>query len=224
MPVDKPVGLTSYDVIRRIKQLLPRGQKIGHAGTLDPFASGVLLLLLGAATKRFDEIQKWRKTYLATARLGYYSETLDATGEIKQCQSKQVTREQIEAVLPQFAQEIEQEIPRYSAAKVGGKPRYKYAREGKTLPPKSKKVMIYEIELLPGRIKDNDSLVHLRVRCGSGTYIRQLSYDIFKTLGVESYLQDLRRERVGEIDIKDCASLADLSTGEDFKRFLIQKT
>ena len=82
LPIYKPAGITSYDVIRQVKRMLLRGQKVGHAGTLDPFAEGVLLLLLGKATKRFDEIQSWRKTYLATARLGYFSDTLDVTGQI----------------------------------------------------------------------------------------------------------------------------------------------
>lgn len=206
LPINKPAGMTSYDVIRRVKRVLPRGTKIGHAGTLDPFAEGVLLILLGKATKKFDEIQGWKKTYLATAKLGAKSETLDREGKIEEVsvtRNKLLTKENVEKAAKKYVGEIEQAIPKYAAAKYRGRKFYEYAREGKEVPQKSKKVNVYSIEV----VKVSDQKVELLVVCGSGTYVRQLSYDILKNLGVESYLEKLVRESVGEINLRDCLTL-----------------
>src|SRR3989339_1112825 len=210
LPIYKPAGITSYDVIRQVKRMLLRGQKVGHAGTLDPFAEGVLLLLLGKATKRFDEIQSWRKTYLATARLGYFSDTLDVTGQINKVPNLAEYSTKVQDVANRYVGTIEQVVPSYSAAKYKGKPLYKYARGGEDVPPKSKKVTVYSIKVLePSESNGSNhrTEVQMRVECGSGTYIRQLSYDIFHTLGIESYLTSLTRERVGEITTNDCNRL-----------------
>ena len=210
LPIYKPAGITSYDVIRQVKRMLLRGQKVGHAGTLDPFAEGVLLLLLGKATKRFDEIQSWRKTYLATARLGYFSDTLDVTGQINKVPNLAEYSTKVQDVANRYVGTIEQVVPSYSAAKYKGKPLYKYARGGENVPPKSKKVTVYSIKVLePSESNGSNhrTEVQMRVECGSGTYIRQLSYDIFHTLGIESYLTSLTRERVGEITTNDCNRL-----------------
>ena len=210
LPIYKPAGITSYDVIRQVKRMLLRGQKVGHAGTLDPFAEGVLLLLLGKATKRFDEIQSWRKTYLATARLGYFSDTLDVTGQINKVPNLAEYSTKVQDVANRYVGTIEQVVPSFSAAKYKGKPLYKYARGGENVPPKSKKVTVYSIKVLePSESNGSNhrTEVQMRVECGSGTYIRQLSYDIFHTLGIESYLTSLTRERVGEITTNDCNRL-----------------
>ncbi len=210
LPIYKPAGITSYDVIRQGKRMLLRGQKVGHAGTLDPFAEGVLLLLLGKATKRFDEIQSWRKTYLATARLGYFSDTLDVTGQINKVPNLAEYSTKVQDVANRYVGTIEQVVPSFSAAKYKGKPLYKYARGGEDVPPKSKKVTVYSIKVLePSESNGSNhrTEVQMRVECGSGTYIRQLSYDIFHTLGIESYLTSLTRERVGEITTNDCNRL-----------------
>jgi len=210
LPIYKPAGITSYDVIRQVKRMLLRGQKVGHAGTLDPFAEGVLLLLLGKATKRFDEIQSWRKTYLATARLGYFSDTLDVTGQINKVPNLAEYSTKVQDVANRYVGTIEQVVPSFSAAKYKGKPLYKYARGGEDVPPKSKKVTVYSIKVLePSESNGSNhrTEVQMRVECGSGTYIRQLSYDIFHTLGIESYLTSLTRERVGEITTNDCNRL-----------------
>ena len=210
LPMYKPAGITSYDVIRQVKRMLLRGQKVGHAGTLDPFAEGVLLLLLGKATKRFDEIQSWRKTYLATARLGYFSDTLDVTGQINKVPNLAEYSTKVQDVANRYVGTIEQVVPSFSAAKYKGKPLYKYARGGEDVPPKSKKVTVYSIKVLePSESNGSNhrTEVQMRVECGSGTYIRQLSYDIFHTLGIESYLTSLTRERVGEITTNDCNRL-----------------
>lgn len=204
LPIYKPTNITSYDVIRQVKKLLPKGQKIGHAGTLDPFADGVLLILLGSATKRFEEIQGWKKTYRAVAKLGYQSDTLDSEGKITEIiANHKFSNSQIQEVADKFVGEIEQKVPAYSAAKYKGKALYKYARKGEVVPEKSKKIIIYEIKV----ISVENTYVEFEVTCGSGTYIRQLSYDIINRLGVESYLDKLTRTQVGEIKIENCLKL-----------------
>lgn len=211
LPVYKPVGITSYDCVRRVKRFLPRRYKIGHAGTLDPFADGVLLLLLGHATKRFDEVQGWKKTYRAVARLGSSSDTLDMAGKIDsrlEIQDFRLTKKRIEDIAQQFVGRVTQEIPAYSAAKVAGQPRYKYARKGETVIAKTKPITIYSIEV----VAVTHDQAELAVVCGSGTYIRQLSYDIFKKLGIDSYLERLTREAVGEITGANCVRLDELAT------------
>jgi len=218
LPVYKPRGITSYDVIRQIKKILPRGTKIGHAGTLDPFAEGVLLILLGKATKSFDEIQKWPKTYVATARVGSYSDTLDREGKktVQTTVPTELSKDSVVAASGSFVGEIEQVVPAYSAAKYRGRKRYEYARRGTRVPEKSKQVMIYAIEV--GKVSQDS--VGIRVVCSSGTYIRQLSYDILKGLGWESYLDTLVREAVGEIKIDHAVSLTDLEQEDEVEPHL----
>lgn len=213
LPVYKPAGITSYDCIRRLKRELPKGTKIGHAGTLDPFAEGVLLILLGSATRRFDEIRGWHKTYLAGARLGYYSDTLDVTGTIAikpSGRSTNLSIDLIQKVAERFEGQIEQTIPAYSAAKVAGRPRYLYARQGEEVPAKSKVVRVDSVRVQSYQSSKRGGKVEMRIVCGSGTYIRQLSYDIFRSLGIESYLETLVREEVGNIKIDDCLRLEQL--------------
>jgi tRNA pseudouridine55 synthase len=210
LPVYKPVDITSYDVIRAFKRSVRPTFKIGHAGTLDPFADGVMLLMLGESTKQFDELQKLPKTYLATAVLGARSDTLDKTGIITPLTHDTMTSlEEIQFHAKKFVGVIEQKIPDYSAAKIGGKPRYVLARKGADIPAKSKHVTVYSIEVL--------SLVNnvcmMRISCSSGTYIRQLSYDIFHALGIESYLDALKRESVGPYTIDTCCQIADFEGG-----------
>ncbi len=211
LPVYKPVGMTSYDVIREFKRQItrtvPDKYKIGHGGTLDPFAEGVLLLLLGSATKKMNELSSLPKTYRAVAVLGAKSDTLDKTGLIEQCQCDKVSRKQIEVAAKKFVGEIEQEIPDYSATKINGVPRYKLARAGKEMEKKSKKVTIYNLQFK----KIDRDRVEFEATVSSGTYIRQLSYDIFKSLGVESYLEKLVRTRIGEFDTNQCTRIEDFS-------------
>lgn len=219
LAVNKPAGITSYDVIRRVKRLLPKGTKIGHGGTLDPFAEGVLLILVGKATKKFAEIQLSKKTYLATAKLGAGSNTLDSEGKIENVPVKipnNLTVEVVQQVADKYVGEIEQEVPKYSAAKYKGRKLYEYAREGKEVPAKSKKVHIYSIEVDVVTREE----VGLRVVCGSGTYIRQLSYELLRELGVESYLDKLVRERIGAYGLSDCVTLEQLVHEDEVRRRL----
>lgn len=223
LPVNKPTGISSYDVIRAFKkaQNLPSrkvtASKVGHGGTLDPFAGGVLLLLLGKATKRFDEVQKWQKTYVATSFLGECSDTLDKLGKTtKQKDSKRPTLNEIEKYIPKYIGNIEQAVPSYSAAKHKGQPLYKLAREGKEMPKKKKWVEIYDLKIL----KYEYPRLIFSSTVSSGTYIRQLSYDLLKNLGIDSYLERLERTRIGEISLNtDCCGIESFDDGS-WKKFV----
>lgn len=209
LPVYKPVGMTSFDVIRDFKRAVHPDFKIGHGGTLDPFADGVLLLLLGKATKKMNELQALPKTYRATAKLGASSDTLDRTGSVgKQLTAYSLRREQIEAAAKNFVGEIEQEIPDYSATKINGVPRYKLARAGKEMEKKSKLVTIYKLEIE----KIEGELVTFVTTVSSGTYIRQLSYDIFKSMGIDSYLESLTRTKIGDYTLSKSHQISEFSS------------
>lgn len=225
LPIWKPEGLSSFDVIREVKhkllKQLPGKVMIGHAGTLDPFAEGVLMVMLGKATKRFDEIMCWGKTYRAVAKIGAYSDTLDRTGKIElrglNYELWNKNKSQIGEATKNFVGVIEQVVPQYSAAKYKGKPLYLYARKGIETPIKSKKVTIYSLEI--NDIRDDE--VEFTVACSSGTYIRQLSYDLLKSLGIESYLVRLIREKVGNVGQEQCLSLSKVENADMAKSHLL---
>jgi tRNA pseudouridine55 synthase len=192
--IDKPAGLSSARVVARAKRLLPRGTKVGHAGTLDPFATGVLLLLVGKATKLCERLMSEPKQYLATVKLGATTETLDPeTPEVVRAGVLPVTRERVEHVLPGFVGEIEQTPPAYSALKIGGRPAYQLAREGETVELKPRRVKVYAIELL----RYDWPALELRIDCGRGTYVRSIARDVGEALGTDGYLTALRRTKVG---------------------------
>lgn len=221
LPAYKPVGITSFDVIRNFKRSqftgsLPVKYKIGHGGTLDPFADGVLLLLLGKATKKMNELSALPKTYRATAILGASSDTLDRTGIVsEQLTAYSLQLEKIKQAATKFVGDIEQEIPDYSATKINGVPRYKLARKGVAMESKSKMVHIFSIEDI--RIIESKGLIHptmveMTVTCSAGTYIRQLSFDILKSLGIMSYLESLTRTKIGEYTLDKCCQIEDFSS------------
>lgn len=196
-------GYSTYDLIRTFKRETGFKGKIGHGGTLDPFACGVVLLLLGEATKKFEEIKSWEKVYVAGIRLGAKSSTGDIEGEIKsEAGAKEPTRKEAEEILEGFLGEQEQRIPVFSAAKFEGKKFYELAREGKNVPERSKKVEIKKIELLNFKYP----LLTIRVSSSGGTYIRQLAEDIGEKLKCGGFLYFLEREKVGDYGIKDCIS------------------
>ncbi len=204
LPVYKPVGITSFDVIRAFKKSIHPSYKIGHGGTLDPFADGVLLLLLGRATKKMNTLSELPKTYQATAMLGAKSDTLDVTGAIVKSTEYLVPSEtEIIRIATSFIGKYEQEIPQYSAAKVNGKPRYLLARNGEVNDRKTKLVEIYSLQIT--EVAENS--VSFISQVNSGTYIRQLSYDIFNKLGVESYLEKLTRTKIGDFSIEKCVKV-----------------
>lgn len=217
LPVYKPIGLSSYDIIRKLKGFVDNKQKIGHAGTLDVFASGVLILLLGDLTSEFDYFQTLSKTYVAGVRFGYSSDSLDIEGEFtKQEKGHDIPKlSEIRTACNKFTGTFEQKVPAYSAAKQDGKKLYELAREGKEIIEKSKEVTVEDIYIIAYKYP----LATLRVTCGSGTYIRQLSYDIFQSMGIESMLYSLERTTIGEINLEDCCTLNDFKTG-DWENFL----
>ncbi len=203
--IDKPAGVSSARAVARVKRLLPRGTKVGHAGTLDPFATGVLLVLVGRATKQCEQLMDQPKEYQATVKLGATTATDDPeSAEIPwPGGAREVRREEIESLLPRFVGQIMQQPPVFSALKVGGRRAYALARQGKEVRLVARLVKIYEIELLDYRWP----LISLRISCGRGTYIRSLARDIGAALNVGGHLSQLRRTRVGEYDATSAIKL-----------------
>lgn len=202
--LDKPAGLTSARAVARVKRLLPRGTKIGHAGTLDPFATGVLLLLVGKATKSCEQLMGQRKGYEATVRLGARSATDDIEGPIEAVAVAQPPQvEAVRAACARFVGTIEQRPPAFSAMKVGGQRAYKLARQGEAVEMKPRTVIVYSIELLECAWP----LARIRVECGRGTYIRAIARDLGDALGVGGYLTELRRTFIGRFNVREAVSL-----------------
>jgi tRNA pseudouridine55 synthase len=203
--LDKPVGMSSNAALQEAKRL-SRAKKAGHAGTLDPLASGLLIVLFGEATKFAGPLLDADKEYLATLELGRRTSTGDAEGEVLEERPVSVTPTQIEAALERFRGAIEQVPPMHSALKRDGVPLYKLARKGKTVERASRRVQIFELALLgyqPPRLD-------LRVRCSKGTYIRTLAEDIGAALGSGAHLAALRRSRSGAFRVQDALTLAQL--------------
>lgn len=216
LAIDKPVGWTSFDVVKRVRTVLlrrlrhvgVRKLKVGHAGTLDPLASGVMLVCVGAATKRIDTLQAGVKEYVATLSLGATTPSFDLETPIDaHFPTEHITRELIEQTLPRFRGEIEQIPPAYSACKINGDRAYLLARSGETPQLKPKTLTIDEIELLD--FSPDKGELTLRVVCSKGTYIRALARDIGQALGSGAHLGALRRTRVGDYAIDQALSVDD---------------
>lgn len=210
--VDKPEGWTSHDVVAKVRSILKTetGQKVkvGHTGTLDPAATGLLILVLGSYTKRAEEFSKLDKVYEADITLGYNSSTGDKEGETSKVSDKQPPKTAVEAVLRQFEGEILQKPHKYSAVKIDGQRAYQAARAGKTVEIEPRKVKIYEIT----DINYEYPKLSFTCRVSSGTYIRSLAEDIGAALGIGAYLSALRRTQVDIYHIDDAASLKDLDS------------
>lgn len=202
--IDKPLGWTSFDAVKRLRgavqrRLGVRKFKVGHAGTLDPLASGVLLICTGRATKRIDELQSGEKEYVATLCLGATTPSFDLETEIDgRYPVQHITREGIEQVLTNFRGHIMQVPPIFSAVKVDGKRAYKYARRGDEVELKAKPLEIKELEIVDYQPGEDSHTLTLRIVCGKGTYIRALARDIGHSLGSGAHLTALRRTRVGQ--------------------------
>ena len=210
LPVNKPIGISTYDVIRLFKRKTGYVGKIGHGGTLDPFASGVVLLLLGNTTSRFEEIKTWTKRYLAGIRLGATSTTLDITGVITEHAgglASALSKKDVEQTVAGFTGRFVQKIPAYSAAKHDGVPLYRLARRGIEI-TKSKTVLIQSIQV----VSFQPPIMTCRVTCGGGVYIRQLAQDIGEKLGSGGFLYHLVREQVGDYLLRDCLDVEDFTT------------
>ena len=203
--LDKPIGLSSNDALRKAKRLL-NVKKAGHTGTLDPFATGLLPLCFGEATKFSQDLLDADKVYETVVQLGVCTTTGDPEGEVTATHEVNVSREQIDKVLKQFEGEIEQVPPMHSALKRDGKPLYEYARAGITLEREARGVTIHVIECLDYQ----PPFLTLRVKCSKGTYIRVLGEDIGKALGCGAHLQALRRTQVGHLTLNDAHTLNEI--------------
>lgn len=196
--VDKPSGMTSFGAVARVRRILSEHEghrvKVGHTGTLDPFATGLLILLAGKATKRAPELTKKDKVYEATIRLGETSTTGDPEGEISSTGAELPSREKIEEVVASFVGKIQQTPPAFSAIKINGQRAYKLARAGKEVELPSREVEIYSLEVLDYSAPE----LKIRTHVSSGTYIRTLAEDIGKALGCGAYTSVLRRTQIAE--------------------------
>ena len=218
--IDKPIGVTSFDVIRDIRKEYGT-KKVGHTGTLDPMATGVLPILIGDATKLSDYLMDHDKEYIAVLKLGEKRDTGDSEGNIIETSKiPNLTTQEIESTLKAFIGKISQIPPMYSAIKVNGKKLYELAREGKEIERKPRSVEIYSIELLEVE-KNKENIIDkikFKVNCSKGTYIRTLCEDIAEKLGTVGYMKELRRTRVGRFTlegINKCVSLEEILSEEN---------
>ncbi len=212
--LDKSVGFSSNDALIKAKRLL-LAKKAGHTGTLDPFATGLLPLCFGDATKFSQDLLDADKTYETVVHLGVTTTTGDTEGDVlKECSVGEMTPTQIEHVLAQFRGEIAQIPPMYSALKRDGKPYYAYAREGITLEREGRLVTIHRLEL----INYQAPYLTLRVQCSKGTYIRVLGEDIGQALGCGAHLQSLRRTQVGHLSLSQAITLDTISNMPETER------
>lgn len=226
LPFDKPLNMTSFQLVAKVRWLISQAMggkkiKVGHAGTLDPLATGVLILCTGRATKRIETLQSGVKEYIATLRLGATTPSFDLEHEIDQTYpTEHITREDVEHVLSSFVGEIMQVPPVFSACKVEGKRAYNLARKGQKAEEvqlKAKPLRIDEIEFLEADLGGETPSITIRVVCSKGTYIRALARDIGEALNSGAHLTALRRTRVGEYGEKDCFTL------ESFEEWLAQQ-
>lgn len=211
--IDKPYRMSSFGALAHIRFLISKKLgvkrvKTGHAGTLDPLATGVLILCTGKATKRIDELQAHTKEYTATLQLGATTPSFDLEHTVDHTYpTAHITEELIRETLPKFIGEIQQVPPAYSACKINGDRAYKLMRNGMDVPLKAKTLRVDEIEMTSF---DKDLMqLSIRVVCGKGTYIRALARDIGEALGSGAFLTALRRTRVGGIRVEDCVTLDD---------------
>ncbi len=206
--VNKPSGITSFKVVSIIRKKL-NVKKAGHCGTLDPLAQGLMIVLVGKATKQQDKFMKQDKVYYAKIKLGIKTDTGDLEGNIiSESDFSKITVEQIKAVCNSFIGEIEQEPPMYSALKVNGKKLYELARKGITIERKKRKITIYNIDVL----SFNGNEIEIRVKCSSGTYIRVLAQDIGSKLKTDATLSYLRREEIGRYTLNDSVLLENITS------------
>lgn len=221
---DKPLGMTSFQLVAKVRWLISRAMggkkiKVGHAGTLDPLATGVMILCTGRATKQIDRLQADVKEYVATLQLGATTPSFDLEHPIDATYpTDHITTDEIHRVLQSFVGEIMQVPPVYSACKIDGKRAYDLARKGKadTVELKAKPLRIDEIELLSE--EPSEHRITIRVVCSKGTYIRALARDIGEALHSGAHLTALRRTRVGDYKVEQCHSL------ESFEEWLSQQT
>ena len=203
--VNKEAGMTSRDVVNKLNKILGT-KKIGHTGTLDPIASGVLVICIGKYTKLVNEIVSLDKEYIATVKLGLLTDTLDITGNVLDKKEYNITEEQIKEVFNSFIGSYMQEVPKYSAVKINGKKLYEYARENIDINLPKREVSIYELELLDF----NKDEFKFRTKVSKGTYIRSLINDICLKLNTYGTMSDLIRTKQGKFSINEAYTLEDI--------------
>ena len=209
--VDKPTGISSFGVVARVRRYLTKQAghkiKVGHCGTLDPFATGLLILVSGKNTKRAGEFSGLDKEYEATIYLGARSSTGDPEGEVEQVSDRQPSLSEIEKVISEFVGKVTQTPPVFSAIKINGRRAYQLARQGREIDMPSRQVTIYDINI--------ESYIYpylmIKTKVSSGTYIRSLAQDIGEALGVGAYTTQLRRLSVGECSVSEAKSLEDFT-------------
>ena len=208
--IDKPSEMTSFGVVARVRRVLSQAAgkkvKVGHTGTLDPFATGLMILVIGKECKNAQQYSRLDKVYEATFHLGQISTTGDPEGELTTVSSVRPTKEQVEAALAQFTGEIMQRPPIFSAIKIDGKRAYKLARDGEEIEIPERPVTIHSLDLVEYTYPE----LKVRTHVSSGTYIRSLCVDIGKALGTGAYCTQLRRTKISHYDIADSQALLDL--------------
>lgn len=219
--INKPKQYTSHDVVAKVKKIC--GEKVGHTGTLDPMATGVLPLLLGQGTKLSKYLINHDKTYISTIQLGKKTDTLDSEGSILEeriVDGKLLNKENVQRVLEcQIGKQI-QTPPIYSAIKVNGKKLYEYARKGVEVEMPKREIEIYNIELLD--INEKDKIIEFRVHCSKGTYIRTLCENIAEKLGTIGYMKELNRVQVGQFNLNQAITVEELEKNKENEKFLNQ--
>ena len=213
----KPKGMTSHDVVSVLRKIT-KIKQIGHTGTLDPFAEGVLPICIGKATRLIEYLAD-EKAYIGTIQFGSATTTYDIEGEITKTSSKEILKDDIEKALLNFHGEIEQLPPIYSAIKVGGKKLYEYARKGEEVEIKPRKVCINEIKLI--NFDKNSNQAEIYIDCSKGTYIRSIANDLGENLGVFGYLIKLVRVKAGDFNIENSIKLEELKSQKDVSDNLI---
>ncbi len=204
--VDKPSDMTSFGVVARVRRL--SGEKCGHSGTLDPMATGLLLVMTGKATKLCELFTEGQKTYIGTLRFGISTDTGDITGAVLEERDGMPEKEQLLALLPRFTGVITQRPPLYSAIKVDGVPLYRHARAGREMEVPERQVEIHALSLLSYDAEKREAV--LEVECSKGTYIRTLFTDLAEAAGCIGTMSALRRTRVGRFSVEDATPLAEL--------------
>ena len=218
--VNKQKGCTSHDVVSRVKRIVK--EKVGHTGTLDPLATGVLPLLIGKGTLCSKYLINHDKKYLVSLKLGVSTDTMDLEGKVleeKEVNLSILEKENVEKILFSFIGKQEQKPPMYSAIKIAGKKLYEYARKGEEVEIPTREIEIYNIELIG--INKIDKEIEFKVACSKGTYIRSLCADIAKKLGTIGFMKDLKRLQVGEFDIKNSIIVDEKTTKEDIEKNII---
>jgi tRNA pseudouridine55 synthase len=199
--IDKPKGMTSFDVIRVLRKKL-KIKKMGHAGTLDPQATGLLIIGIGEGTKKLKEFANLPKTYLMEVLLGQRTETGDLEGKLmEEKEVKKIDIEKVKKILKEMEGEIELQVPLYSAVKIKGKPLYKYARAGIKIEPPKRKTKIFYLKLLDWWQENRFFILKIEMKCQKGTYARSVAEEIGKRLKLPATLKELRRTKIGNFDV-----------------------